>query len=84
MGDGLIYFSKELNQACELYKDLFNYKDDVSSYISARDKGIEEGYNFAKNEIKSLIDKVNKAGFHNEPVFKKVIEDVTKSYELNK
>jgi len=77
MGNGLLYFSKELNEACRLYHILKVYQSDNSHESEGR-------FNYARVEVRAHINKVNKEGWQNEPIFKKVIEDLINDYELNK
>ena len=77
-----IYSSEELNEACMLYYRINHYNYYASSFVSAKNNGLEQSFNSAQTRVKALIDKVDKAGFRNEPRFSEIISKAVESYEL--
>ena len=80
-----IYSSEDLNEAFKIYNTLNEYKKDASAFLRDNAKGFNPSNNYTKKRIKDLIAQVEKIdGLKNEPIFEKIILDVTKSYELKK
>ena len=64
-------------------EEMEKYKDDAIAFINVRDKGVEEGFVYAQEQVNDLIAKVEKVkGLKNEPVFKNCIYELIGLYNL--
>ena len=73
--DTKFYSSKEVNKFGTLYHILQVYQT-----MEHESKG---RFNANKAEVRAQIKKVENEGFQDEPIFKKVIADLTHTYNLN-
>lgn len=72
-----------LEEICKLYNKLGYYEEHSNGFIHAKDKGIADAYNAAKEELSELISKSKEYGLDEfYPFFKERIDNLEKHYKL--